>query len=179
MFQCHTFMTNIRHQNQTFGIPSGLDTSHITKRKLAGFQAHALFHWFNPEGFLRKSRQTTGQRHQKRARTNASGKTTLHRCCQRKGGCDSHPSSVSLSFSLCCGNTQRITSVDLALLKPPKAAALIRLACTGHCGPGLLLARVKGRVQCRVGLVPACAMGLLSSVLVVSTEAWARWRRLK
>ena len=63
MFQCHTFMANIRHQNQTFGIPSGLDISRVTKRKLAGFQAHALFPWFNPEGFLRKSRQATGQRH--------------------------------------------------------------------------------------------------------------------
>lgn len=103
------------------------------------------------------------------------GKQHQRHCCQRKADCDtlnSQASSSLVSFSLCCGNTQRITSVELALLKPPQATALILLACTRHCGPGLLLARVESGVRCRVGLVPVCPMGLLSLVLVVSTEVW-------
>lgn len=105
-----------------------------------------------------------------------------HHCFQRKRDADapdSQASFSSVSFSLCCGNTQRITSVELALLKPPQATALILLAHTRHCGPELLLARVESTVQCRVGLVPVCPMGLLSSVQVISTKVWGTLEWLK
>lgn len=81
-------------------------------------------------------------------------------------------SSASVSFSLCCGNTQRITSAKLALLKPPQAAALILLACTRHCGPGLVAGACRKRSPVSGWVSAGLSDGLVKPVLVVSTEVW-------
>lgn len=99
--------------------------------------------------------------------TTQLGKQHGHHCCQREKETvillnlkPPSPQSQSPLVSV-LEIHKRIKSVELALLKPPQAAALILLACTSYCGPGLLLACVESNVRCRVGLSAGLSDGLV------------------
>ena len=108
--------------------PFGLDTSHvILKSGWLDLQAHTFFTGWTlrvfsespgrplAKGSRRNNRPKDNYWNWRRGGKNAFGKKHKHYGCQKDEDRDILNSQVSfsfVSFSLCCGNTQRITSVE-------------------------------------------------------------------
>lgn len=161
-WNCHLYVDkiaqNVWHQYETPGIPTGLDISwwHF-KSRLTGCAGEHILSLVQPRGFSQKAqadrwlKAAVGrpkENYLKTAEKNALRKATPTQLLPETRL--QRYSEFKNLLSLCCENTQRITCVELALLKPPQAAALYVWPVPGAVGQGCCW-RVS-KVESSVGL---------------------------